>query len=149
MGIHQEKLVDVYICIPPVDGLPQTPHGLQRLQELCSIIGWEIYGADELEQESMGHDAATKIRTTIRRAIAPQNTSGRKRKEIAFTEICNALRDTKGNYSKAARQLEARIGAGSVSPGLVHIRITREAQAKSLTHKELLSEILLSPRNTG
>ena len=74
------------------------------------------------------------------------NSVGRKSYSIGFTNVCKALRDSKGangrpNYIRAAELLSNTTGC-RVSPGFAHNRITREAAARQISRKELLSEIM-------
>lgn len=87
-----------------------------------------------------------KVKCPTCGAIIEVNGIGRKKLDINFTIVCNALRrglqkDGNPNFSESARILEKETGL-PVGAGFVWQRIAREAQARGITREELLNEIL-------
>jgi DNA invertase Pin-like site-specific DNA recombinase len=66
---------------------------------------------------------------------------GRPRLSFNFTNICNAIRVSKGNYTNAARVLSEAQGS-FVTPGFVFNRLKREADARGISREELLKEVM-------
>lgn len=69
------------------------------------------------------------------------NVNGRKGYAIPFIKVCKALRDSAGSYTRAASLIFEKTGI-LVTPGFVHVRISREAKTRGITRKELLAEVL-------
>lgn len=72
--------------------------------------------------------------------------SGRKPADIAFTNVCNALRRTQRadgspHYTHAARFIETTDGI-HVSPALFQVRVQREATRRGIKTKTLLQGIM-------
>lgn len=67
------------------------------------------------------------------------NPIGRPRKNVDFTIVCKAIRDSKGNYSQAARLITDNTGV-EVTPGFVQLRIARAGWTKeSILQEEMIN----------
>lgn len=94
----------------------------------------------QLERQNIGQRVTAGMDYAKRKGTRSGRAIGRPRKDIDFTIICKACRDSaerdgKVNYSKAARILEESTGI-KVTPGFVQLRIQRAGLTKEQVVEE-------------
>ena len=93
----------------------------------------------QMEKDSIGQRVTAGMDYAKRKGTKSGKAIGRPRKDIDFTIVCKAVRDSaaknrEGSYSEAARIIEDETGI-KVTPGFVQIRLKR----KGLTKEQVIA----------
>jgi DNA invertase Pin-like site-specific DNA recombinase len=122
-----------FVCINHSDIRTDTPTGKAIFTILAAFAEMEREGIKERSQAGM--DYAKKHGTKSGLPI------GRPRAPFDFAKVCNALRLGKKSYTEASRIL-SEDSKNPVTAGFVFNRVKREAEARGISHEDLLKEIM-------
>jgi len=88
-----------------------------------------IVAVSQLERQTISQRVQAGVDHAKTHGTKSGKAIGRPRKDVDFTIVCKALRDGKGNYTRAAELIERRTGI-KVAPGFVQLRISRAGLTK-------------------
>ena len=98
-----------------------------------------LVAVSQLERQTISQRVQAGVDHAKAHGTRSGNAIGRPRKDIDFTNVCKAVRDSKGNYTRAAEILFGKTGI-RVTPGFVSLRISRS----KLTKDEILAGAVFS-----
>lgn len=92
-----------------------------------------LVAVSQLERQTISQRVQAGVDHAKAHGTRSGKAIGRPRKDIDFTIVCKALKDGKGNFTRAAELIEEKTGI-KVSPGFVQMRVFRS----NLTKEEVM-----------